>query len=166
MDEIDNILQRCARELIFDFIRSAGPGGQNVNKVETAVRLRHHPSGLVIENQETRSQLNNKENALRILKSQLYEIELRKRMDEQAKIEEQRDTPSMLILDRATPPEKASKPRRLLVTAIVFLVSIIIGTVLTFFVDYLERAKQGALEEDREKIREIRTSLNPRNWFK
>jgi hypothetical protein len=48
----------------------------------------------------------------------------------------------------------------------VFLVSIIIGTVLTFFVDYLERAKQGALEEDREKIREIRTSLNPRNWFK
>ncbi len=93
-------------------------------------------------------------------------MELMLPLYEQAKIEEQRDTPSMLILDRATPPEKASKPRRLLVTAIVFLVSIIIGTVLTFFVDYLERAKQGALEEDREKIREIRTSLNPRNWFK
>jgi peptide chain release factor 2 len=58
-----------------------------VNKVETAVRLRHHPSGIVIENQETRSQLNNKENAMRILRSQLYELELRKKMEEQAKIE-------------------------------------------------------------------------------
>ncbi len=58
-----------------------------MNKVETAVRLRHAPTGIVIENQETRSQLNNKENALRILKSQLYDIELRKRMEEQTKIE-------------------------------------------------------------------------------
>jgi peptide chain release factor 2 len=55
--------------------------------VETAVRLRHQPTGIVIENQETRSQLNNKENAMRILRSQLYEMELRKRMEEQAKIE-------------------------------------------------------------------------------
>ena len=85
---------------------------------------------------------------------------------EQAKIEEQRDTPSMLILDNATTPEKASKPRRLLITAIVFVASIVIGTMLTFVVDYLERAKQGAQEKDREKMREIRTSLNPRNWFK
>ncbi|MCX6142884.1 MAG: Wzz/FepE/Etk N-terminal domain-containing protein [Ignavibacteriales bacterium] len=85
---------------------------------------------------------------------------------EQAKIEEQRDTPSMLILDNATPPEKASKPRRLLITAIVFVVSIVIGTVLTFFVDYLERAKRGAEEQDREKMRVIRESLNPRNWLK
>jgi tyrosine-protein kinase Etk/Wzc len=84
---------------------------------------------------------------------------------EQAKIEEQRDTPSMLILDNAVTPEKASKPRRLLITAIVFVASIIIGTVLTFFVDYLERAKQGAQAEDRAKITQIRKALNPRHWW-
>jgi tyrosine-protein kinase Etk/Wzc len=93
-------------------------------------------------------------------------MELMLPLYEQAKIEENRDTPSMLILDQATPPEKASKPRRLLVTAIVFFVSIIIGTVLTFFVEYLQRAKLGVQEQDREKIREIRSSINPRNWFK
>ena len=68
-------------DLSWDTFRSSGPGGQNVNKVESAVRVRHAPSGLIVECQETRSQGQNREKALTMLKSQLYELELRKKRE-------------------------------------------------------------------------------------